>query len=190
MRELKILLFGDSITAGYMDGETTMLYNNALSDFLLKRGIKAACYNAGVPGETSADGLRRAKRVAGYPYDIVLVMFGVNDAADHRYIERMHYLENLKKIISYFQKEKLILVSPSWVDETLHPERPDKRLRAYVAAARKAAEMSGVAFVDLYQAMQPAPKQYLQPDGMHFASAGYLLLAKIIGKKIIEMAGR
>ncbi|MEG2602840.1 MAG: lipase, partial [Carnobacterium sp.] len=51
----KIVLFGDSITAGYLDGYVSKALTDRLADFLPEDKI----INVGIPGDTTNGGLER-----------------------------------------------------------------------------------------------------------------------------------
>ncbi|BFH35912.1 GDSL-type esterase/lipase family protein [Paenibacillus melissococcoides] len=71
---MRLIGLGDSITAGvFLRPEDTFLY-------LLGQRYRMEIVNAGVPGNTSAQGLRRIKEdvLARHP-DVYTVLFGMND---------------------------------------------------------------------------------------------------------------
>ena len=92
----KIILFGDSITAGYEDGVT---------DFRLNEEIEAIftdveVINAGIPGDTSQGALKRVKNhVLKYEPDIVTVFFGANDASKISGLDINSYQENILALV-------------------------------------------------------------------------------------------
>lgn len=73
-----IVAFGDSLTAGYGApfGES---YPDYLQKDLLARGYQYRVLNEGVSGNTSKDGLLRARKIAALHPAIVIVAFGGND---------------------------------------------------------------------------------------------------------------
>ncbi len=76
---LRILAFGDSLTAGYMlDGGDA--FPAKLEAALRGAGYDARVANAGVSGDTTADGLARIDWALADPYDYAIVELGANDA--------------------------------------------------------------------------------------------------------------
>ncbi len=73
-----IIAFGDSITAGYGLAPSEA-YPAVLERVLRERGHDVRVINAGVSGETTAGGLRRASFIASQQADIVIVALGGND---------------------------------------------------------------------------------------------------------------
>ncbi len=77
----RILALGDSLTAGYglASGDS---FARRLEAALAERHGAATVHQAGVSGDTSADGLRRLPRVLaglGVKPDLAIVEFGAND---------------------------------------------------------------------------------------------------------------
>lgn len=75
---LKVVAFGDSLTAGF--GVTlSEAYPAQLQNLLKEKGYRVQVINAGVSGETTAGGLRRADFIAQQKPDIVILALGGND---------------------------------------------------------------------------------------------------------------
>jgi len=78
-KKLRILAYGDSLTAGYRLS-STQAYPAQLEALLKKRGFEVEIVNAGVSGDTSADALKRLDwSLSRGPYDWVLLCIGAND---------------------------------------------------------------------------------------------------------------
>jgi acyl-CoA thioesterase-1 len=75
---VRILAFGDSLTAGYGLAETDTL-TTRLSDALTKMGRPALVINGGVSGDTSADGLSRIDWALADKPRIMILALGAND---------------------------------------------------------------------------------------------------------------
>ncbi|MGU9950914.1 MAG: arylesterase [Gammaproteobacteria bacterium WSBS_2016_MAG_OTU1] len=77
-KEINIAAFGDSLSAGYglpeKDG-----FAAALQRVLSENDLAITVSNAGVSGETSADGLTRVEWMLRKNPDMVIVEFGAND---------------------------------------------------------------------------------------------------------------
>lgn len=77
----RVLALGDSLTAGYGLGPRES-FAAQLEALLVERYGAATVHQAGVSGDTSADGLRRLPRVLaglGVKPDLAIVEFGAND---------------------------------------------------------------------------------------------------------------
>ncbi len=101
-RQIKILAFGDSLTAGYQLSKDKA-YPAKLEALLKGDGFAATVINAGVSGDTSAQGLRRVEwsQKAG-PFDAVLIALGANDGL--RLLPTDSLEKNLNQIIAAFKK--------------------------------------------------------------------------------------
>jgi acyl-CoA thioesterase-1 len=78
-KPLRILALGTSLTQGYNLPPGTD-FTAVLEARLKKAGYDVAVVNAGVSGDTSADGLARLDWALAEPYDAAIVEFGANDA--------------------------------------------------------------------------------------------------------------
>ena len=179
----KIVLFGDSITAGYLDEAVSPV----LVD-LVKRDIDAmgleevAVINAGMPGDTTEDGLKRLnKEVLIEKPDEVVIFFGANDASLDRNITVATFRENLETMI-----QKVILITPPYADSGRRPERPQTRIKELVKVAQEVGAAHNLPVIDLYKAMTvyPGTDEFLQADGLHFSQVGYELLGALIVREI------
>jgi acyl-CoA thioesterase-1 len=81
-RELLVLAFGDSLTAGYQLGPDES-FPAQLQTSLRRQGVKVRVHNAGVSGDTSKAGRARLTWVLGglkTKPDLVILALGANDA--------------------------------------------------------------------------------------------------------------
>ncbi len=95
-----ILAFGDSLTAGYGLGPSDA-YPTLLEQALRAKGYDVKINNAGVSGETTADGLARLDWLLEDPPDIVILEFGANDGL--RGLPPEQAEQNLDTMIKGFQ---------------------------------------------------------------------------------------
>jgi len=77
-RPLKVLAFGDSLTAGY-NLSAAAAFPAQLEKRLRADGFDVVVTNAGVSGDTSAGGLERLDFALGDGADLVIVELGAND---------------------------------------------------------------------------------------------------------------
>lgn len=184
----KIVLFGDSITAGHLEEAVSPV----LVD-LVKRDIAAmnleevAVVNAGMPGDTSTDGLKRLEgEVLAENPDIVVIFFGANDASVDRAVSVAEYQQNLETMIEKIGQEKVILITSPYTDSARKPDRTQNRIRENVAVALSLGEKYELPVINLFKAMTvyPGTDEFLQADGLHFSEVGYELLGALIVREI------
>jgi len=137
----KILCFGDSLTAGYAP-MFEQQFKHRFPD------IDATVINAGIGGETSADGLRRLPALLEERPQVVLIGFGMNDQAQG--ITTVRLATNLSEMISAFEGigARVLLL-------TLNPVRglPDDdgnvRIDCYNQVIRDVAREKRIRIVDV-----------------------------------------
>lgn len=178
----KIILLGDSITAGYEDG---------LTDFRLNERIEADfkgydIINAGIPGDTTRGALiRLEEHVLKYSPDVVVVFFGANDVSNVIGVSIEEYIANLILIIERIGAEKIILLGAPFCNQTMYQsERALDRLALYNRAAKELAGNYKIPFVELLYTMQEGTADFLQKDGLHFSKSGYDLLGRLINQEL------
>ncbi|MFW5731099.1 MAG: arylesterase [Desulfonatronovibrionaceae bacterium] len=93
---VKILILGDSLTAGYGLSRDDCLPGK-LEQKLQHQGRDVQVINGGVSGDTTSDGLRRIEKLLRHQPDLVLVQFGANDLMAGFSAEKVQ--NNLEKII-------------------------------------------------------------------------------------------
>ena len=102
-QDLKIILFGDSLMAGYGLDQSSHL-DQLLEQDLLDRGIASKITNASVSGDTSNGGLNRINWSLQDDYDLFILGLGANDML--RGISPKNTKTNLAEIIKFVQKKK------------------------------------------------------------------------------------
>jgi acyl-CoA thioesterase I len=100
---LKILAFGDSITAGY-HLDRRLAFPALLEQMLKADGLPAEVINAGISGDTTAQGVQRIGWILKHhpKIDVVLLELGANDGL--RALPLTSMKANLHKIIAEFKK--------------------------------------------------------------------------------------
>src|SRR6202022_3527031 len=93
----RIVLLGDSITAGYGIRQSEA-YPAILQKKLKENGYPFEVTNAGVSGDTSADGLQRLDWALDGPVQVLILALGGNDGLRGLPPEQMK--ENLQRIIT------------------------------------------------------------------------------------------
>jgi acyl-CoA thioesterase-1 len=93
----RVVALGDSITAGY-GIQQNEAYPALLQKKLRENGYTLEVTNAGVSGDTTADGLRRLDWALDGPVQVLILALGGNDALRGLPPEQMK--ENLQRIIT------------------------------------------------------------------------------------------
>lgn len=183
-----LVLFGDSITAGYgREAITPILQEGITAKLAMQRCEPLRIINAGMPGDTTVDGLKRLEQeVLSERPDLVTLFFGANDTNSDRLVPLVEYQKNLEEMIQSIGKEKIILLTPPYVDCQRKPTREEQRMQRYVKQVMEIGEQQGIPVINVYQAMvsAPDPHVFLQADGLHFSKDGYDLLAALIVEAI------
>ncbi|WP_206912576.1 hypothetical protein IGL98_000440 [Enterococcus sp. DIV0840] len=184
----KIVLFGDSITAGYGEEAITPILQNLITEELaIKNYEEVMIVNAGMPGDTTQGAMNRLdKEVLAEQADIVTIFFGANDTNSDNLVPLEKYAENIETMITKIGKEKVILLTPPYVDCARKPTRDDNRIREYVERVKVIGAKYEIPVIDVYKAMvvYPGTYEFLQADGLHFSKTGYDLLAALIVREI------
>lgn len=81
---LRVLFLGDSLTSGFGLASRELAFPALLARALADGGPPLDTVNAGVPGDTTADALRRLPALLQPPPDVVVVALGGNDALHDR----------------------------------------------------------------------------------------------------------
>lgn len=183
----RVVCFGDSITKrGY--------------PALMGRELGVEVIMAGVAGNSSAAGLRRMQKdVLDQKPDIVVILFGTNDArvdAPKVHATPKQYEQNLNKMVKECEaiKAKVVMCTLPPIDEsvyfTRHETKPyadaggiENMWKEYRAAAVKVAKKYKLPLVDLNQELLKDTK-WLSNDGVHPSDAGTRLIAELIGKQV------
>ena len=179
----KIILFGDSITAGYEDGITDFRLNEEIEE----KYPDLEVINAGIPGDTTAGALLRvATHVLRYEPDLITIFFGANDVSILSGISIDTYEENLVALIKKIGAEKIILIGVPFANQVYYEkERPLSRIQAYNQRVEKIASKYHINYINLLDEMQRRePLTLIQEDGLHFSRLGYKLLGELINEEI------
>jgi len=177
----RVLLIGDSISIGY-----------TLDVRALLKG-KANVHRIPVNGGATEVGLANLKEWLGEgKWDVIHFNFGLHDAKyaseTEQRVSREQYVENLKQLIAGMKPTgaKLIFATTTPVPKggVLTPTRRFDSIEARNELAVKLMEEQGVAVDDLYAVAKPVMTTVGRPNDVHFAPAGYELLAKAVAAAI------
>jgi acyl-CoA thioesterase-1 len=169
-----IVMLGDSLTAGYQLPPGSAL-PAAIQRDLDAKGVKAKMVNAGVSGDTTADGLNRYSfSVTGSGAKLLVVALGANDFLNHLPPETPK--NNLSAIIKMAKAEH-IPVALLGVALPKGASAGDARDAAYAAIYPDLAKTFGVPyFPNMLDAIAGKP-QLIQQDGVHPTAEGVEAMA-------------
>jgi sialidase-1 len=126
-----IIMFGDSTTA-FRSGAVQKVYSVRVQEALESVGSTLLVHNAGIGGNTTRDAMKRLdKDVLRYTPKVVVMQFGINDAAVDVWknppvttprVPLTEYLDNIRSMVTAAQKQnaRVILMTTNplrWVDK-------------------------------------------------------------------------
>ncbi len=180
------MCFGDSVTGVYYHTGGRRAWSDALGLALerLYPGSRPQMINAGVSGNTTAQGLARMDSdVLARDPQLVVVMFGLNDIA--RGSGPGEFRSNLGQIIEGIRRRgaEVVLMTPNpvYADD---PARPPERVAEYAQVVREAGRELGVPVADCFRSfgsvrsVEPRAWEGLMSDSIHPNMRGHELIAE------------
>ncbi len=179
-KEIKIMLYGDSLMAGYGLNQNENLSSALTAKFNLKE-TAVLIINASVSGNTTSNGLARLDWSLGESPNIVILCLGANDML--RGIDPKYIKENLNTMISKINESgsKVILAgmrSPKSMGG-IYQQRFDQMYR-------EIAEEHDLAFMPFLLEGIALEKKYLQNDYKHPNALGIQVMANNLYPYILE----
>lgn len=180
----RIVLFGDSIMAGYHDGMISSVLTNRIKNAFPADKV----INLSVPGYKTSNAVTVTKKVVKLKPDICIVGLGANDISIMDEIKPGKFSANLTYILEEIGHQRTILLSPPYTNWQKNPDRPWTRQLQFELVTEHLSKEFNVSYVDLLHKMaaQPHVDQLLQADGLHFTGKGYDLLEEMLVPKIKE----
>jgi len=105
---VKIVAFGDSLTAGYNLPADAAFPSQLQQKFLSQGSTGVTIENQGISGDTTQDGVQRLNKVLEAKPDIVILELGANDILRDAPAEKAR--SNLRQIISELQKANVTVI--------------------------------------------------------------------------------
>jgi acyl-CoA thioesterase-1 len=171
---IKIVAFGDSLTAGYGQ-KANDAFPAQLQMALRDKGYKVTIVNAGVSGDTTADGLRRLDWALQPKPDGVILELGANDAL--RGIDPKEPRANLDKMLAALKSKGIaVLIAGMKAPNNWGPDYVKHFDAIFPDLATKYQVPLYPFFLDGV-ALDPA---YTQPDGQHPTASGIAEIVKRI----------
>ena len=177
----KVVLFGDSLMAGYgLPAEQHL--SVVLQDSLRKDGYKIQIINGSVSGSTSSAGLGRAEWTLAEPnIDLMILGLGANDML--RGINPDETEKNLEGIIAIARERKIKLIIAGMLAPTSHGSSYKKSFDNIYPALAKKHNAPLIPFLLEGVALKP---ELNQADGIHPNAQGTIVISNILKKSIID----
>jgi acyl-CoA thioesterase-1 len=183
-RPVKIVALGDSLTAG-LGLPADAAFPARLERALAQKGIAAEVVNAGVSGDTTADGLARLGWSVPDDADAVILELGANDAL--RGIDPRQTRANLEAMLKRLAARKLPVLLAGM---RAPPNMGSDYTKAFDAIYADLAATYGAVFYPFFLEGVAADRGLNQGDGLHPTAAGVdLIVAKIL-PKVEELVDR
>jgi acyl-CoA thioesterase I len=169
-----VVFFGDSLTAGY-GLEPEEAYPAVIRERMLAAGLDLEVVNAGLSGETTAAGARRAAWVLRRPVVVFVIALGGNDGL--RGIPPSETERNLQAIIDTVRRERpgaLIVLAGMEAPPNMGPDFT----AAFRAIFPRLAQANKVALVPFLLEGVGGVPELNQRDGIHPNAAGQKIVAE------------
>ena len=169
---LRILAFGDSLTAGYglSQGDTLP---TQLADALAKMGRPATVINAGVSGDTSADGVSRIDWSLAEKPQVMVLALGANDML--RALDPSTTRANLEAIIAKAEAAKVTIVMAGMLAP---PNLGADYKSAFDAIYPELAKAHNLIFMPFLLQDVAQVSDLNQPDGIHPNGKGVAIIVR------------
>ena len=180
--DYKVVLFGDSLMAGYGLDKKYHL-SNVLEKNLNKKGLKVNVINASVSGDTSAGGLNRIDwTISEKNIDIILLGLGANDML--RGISPNETEKNLEEIIIKILNKKIQIVIAGMIAPDSHGDDYKNEFDRIFKRLSIKYELDFLPFLLDGVALNP---DLNLDDGMHPNEKGVIIISKNIEKKLVNI---
>ena len=173
-----ILFFGDSLTAGYQLNPA-QAFPALIQEKIDREGWNYRAVNAGLSGETSADGVRRIDWVTRQRVDVLVLELGANDALRGVPLDATE--GNLQSIIERVQKKNSnvrLVVAGMLMPPNLGSDYVKRFQSMFVDLAEK---NNGALIPFLLEGVAGIASLNL-PDGIHPTAEGHKRLAENVWK--------
>jgi acyl-CoA thioesterase I len=183
-RAVKIVAFGDSLTAGY-GLPAKEAFPVKLTNALAAKGIQVQIINAGVSGDTASGGLARLDWSVPSDTDAVIVELGANDAL--RGIDPAVTESALGTILSRLKERGVaVLLCGIYAPPNMGPEFG----RAYKQMYPKLARNYDVALYPFFLDRVAGRAELNQQDGIHPTAKGVDLIVEGILPRVEDLVAR
>ena len=178
----KVVLFGDSLMAGYGLSKEDHL-SIVLENDLKKEGFNIQVINGSVSGSTSSSGLNRADWSLSEPgIDLIILGLGANDML--RGIQPNETEKNLEQIINIANNKKIRIILAGMVAPNSHGIKYKKEFDSIYTKLSKKYNLLLIPFLLEGVALNPSLNQQ---DGIHPNKEGTIKVSETIKKSIITI---
>jgi acyl-CoA thioesterase-1 len=179
-----ILALGDSLTAGLGVGPTET-FPARLEAALKAKGHDVKVINAGVSGDTAADGAARLDWALAEPVNAVIVELGANDAL--RGLPVAQAEQALDRLLAALAEKKLpVLLAGMRAPPNMGPEYQ----AAFDGMYQRLAAKHGVLLYPFFLDGVAADPKLNQGDGMHPSPAGVDVIVARILPSVEQLLGK
>ena len=177
----KIVLFGDSLMAGYgLPNEHHLSF--ILQESLRSKGHNIEVINGSVSGSTSSGGLNRVEWTLSEPgINLMVLGLGSNDML--RGIEPDETKDNLEKIIQISQKKNIDIILAGMIAPNSHGIKYKKKFDKMFSDLSKKYKLELIPFLLDGVAMKP---EFNLSDGIHPNYEGTIIISTKIEKIILK----
>ncbi len=178
----KVVLFGDSLMAGYGLPKEHHL-SIVLENDLKQAGLNIKVINGSVSGSTSSGGLNRADWSLSEPgIDLIILGLGANDML--RGIQPEETERNIEQIINIAKNKKIKIILAGMVVPNTYGEQYKNAFDTIYPKLSKKYELALIPFLLEGVALNPSLNQ---KDGIHPNKEGIIKVSETIKKKIINI---
>ncbi|HOZ27998.1 MAG TPA: arylesterase [Hyphomonadaceae bacterium] len=168
-----VVMLGDSLTAGYDLSDDEAL-PAVVERLLAAKGVQAHFVNAGVSGDTTADGLNRYDwSVQGTNADLLVVALGANDFLMGLPPERPK-----KNLAAILDRAKADSIPAALIGVAITGQDADPRDAAYAAIYPDLAKEYGIPYQPNFMAPIAGKSGLLMDDGLHPTARGVEAMAE------------
>ena len=179
-----VVFLGDSLTAGYGVGEA-QAFPALVAERLYARGMPVEAVNAGVSGDTTADGLRRLDRILVDHPDAVVVGLGANDGLRGVPVDEIE--RNLREIVMRVERAG---ATPLLLGMRVPPTFGTRYSRQFEEVYERLADDLGVALVPfMLKGVAGRPTLNLE-DRLHPNAAGHRRIAETVAPYLERLLRR
>ncbi|MDC1454314.1 arylesterase [Pelagibacteraceae bacterium] len=177
----KVVLFGDSLMAGYGLSNEHHL-SVVLKESLIADGFNIEVINGSVSGSTSLGGLNRAEwTLSESDVDLIILGLGANDML--RGINPKETKKNLEQIIKIAQDKSIEVVLAGLIAPTSHGFKYKKNFDKIYPDLSKKYKLTLIPFLLEGVALKP---EYNLSDGIHPNEKGTIIISNTLKKAILN----
>jgi acyl-CoA thioesterase-1 len=180
----RVVALGDSLTAG-LGLPQAQAYPAILQRKMKEEGYNLEVINAGVSGDTTADGLRRANWALEGDVRLLILALGANDGL--RGLPATQMKENLQALIHRAKQRGIPILL---VGMEAPPNYGEQYARAFRQVFQELARENNVTFVPFLLEGVAGVPDLNQSDGIHPTSAGAVRIADHLWPDVKKMIAK